>query len=118
MAFQGHGDNIVTEKKYGNFELFVDWKIAEKGDAAAQGMLGIMYAEGKGVPQNDVEAAKWTRLSADQGGADEQVALGNFYSNGKGVPQDYAEAMKWYRLAADQGDALAQVVIGATSPPI
>lgn len=33
LAFQGHGDNIVTEKKYGNFELFVDWKIAEKGDA-------------------------------------------------------------------------------------
>jgi len=27
LVFEGHGENLATENKYGNFELFVDWKI-------------------------------------------------------------------------------------------
>ena len=33
LVFTGHGDNLCTQKQYGDFELFVDWKITEKGDA-------------------------------------------------------------------------------------
>ena len=33
----------------------------------AQIILGVMYANSQGVPQNDVEAMKWYRLAADQG---------------------------------------------------
>ena len=33
LVFTGHGDNLATEKKYGDFEMYVDWKITEKGDA-------------------------------------------------------------------------------------
>jgi len=40
---------------------------AEKGDAGAQFILGFMYDEGKGVPQDYVEAAKWYRKAAEQG---------------------------------------------------
>ena len=32
---------------------------AEQGDASAQTILGIMYANGRGVPKDDVEAARW-----------------------------------------------------------
>ena len=42
-------------------------KKAEKGDAGAQVNLGIMYAEGNGVTQNDNEAIKWYRKAAKQG---------------------------------------------------
>ena len=56
--------------------------------------------KGKGVLQDDAEAVKWYRLSAEQGNAYAQYNLGVMYSNGKGVLQDYAEAVKWYRLVS------------------
>ena len=42
-------------------------KAAEQGDAAAQYNLGLMYANGRGVPQDYVEAHKWLNLAATQG---------------------------------------------------
>ena len=63
-------------------------------------------------PQDDAQAAKWTRLAADQGNASAQYRLGLMYYNGRGVPQDYAEAAKWFRLAADQGYAYARYSLG------
>ena len=45
-----------------------EWRpLAEQGEADAQHNLGIMYHQGKGVPQDYAEAAKWYRLAADQG---------------------------------------------------
>jgi TPR repeat protein len=67
-----------------------------------------MYANGKGVPQDNKEAAKWYRLAAEQGHADAQYNLGLMYANGKGVPEDANEAVKWFRLAAEQGHDDAQ----------
>ena len=40
---------------------------AEQGDAEAQWSLGLAYAKGEGVPQDDAEAARWYRLAAEQG---------------------------------------------------
>lgn len=33
LVFDGKGDSLCTEKDYGDFELYVDWKIKEKGDS-------------------------------------------------------------------------------------
>ncbi len=41
--------------------------VAEQGDATAQFNLGIVYANGKGVPQNDVQAYAWIATAATQG---------------------------------------------------
>jgi TPR repeat protein len=81
---------------------------AEKGDAKAQFVLGLKYENGKGVPQDYAEAAKWYRKAAEQGYAEAQFNLGAMYDEGRGVHQDYAEAAKWYRKAKDQGVASAQ----------
>ena len=35
---------------------------AEQGDAAAQYNLGMLYADGRGVPQNHVEAARMIQV--------------------------------------------------------
>ncbi len=35
--------------------------LAEQGHAPAQNILGVMYTEGQGVPQDDAEAAKLFR---------------------------------------------------------
>ncbi|MGB7369299.1 MAG: sel1 repeat family protein, partial [Methylovirgula sp.] len=46
------------------------WRsLADQGNADAQYNLGVMYANGQGVPQDYAEAAKWYRLAADQGNA-------------------------------------------------
>ena len=71
-----------------------------------------VYAHGRGVPQDDSEAAKWFRLAAEQGVADAQSNLGIVYANGLGVPQDDSEAAKWYRLAAEGGDPIGQINLG------
>ena len=81
---------------------------AEQGEAEAQYDLGVMYANGLGVPEDDAEAVRWLRLAAGQGFAAAQFTLGLWYDHGLGVPQDDIEAVRWYRLAADQGDASAQ----------
>src|ERR1051325_5101855 len=88
-------------------------QLAEHGHQWAQRRLGLMYAEGKGVPQDYQEAVKWYRLAAGQGNVPAQYDLGLAYEKGQGVPQDYQEAMKWYRIAAAQGDPTAQIHLGA-----
>lgn len=82
--------------------------LADRGDAAAQNILGAMYGHGQGVSQDYAEALKWYRLAADQGNAQAQYNLGFKYENGIGVPQNQAEAVKWYGLAARQGNTQAQ----------
>ena len=90
-----------------------EWQpLAVAGNAVAQHKLGVMYAKGQGVPQDDKEAAKWFRLAAEQGNADAQNDLGWIHDNGRGVPQYYQEAVKWYRKAAEQGHAFAQYNLG------
>ena len=85
---------------------------AEQGDAEAQHNLGLMHAEGRGVPQDDGEAVQWYRKAAEQGLAEAQVKLGAMYATGRGVPQDDGEAVQWYRKAAEQGLAKAQSHLG------
>lgn len=86
---------------------------AEKGNPAAQSILGFNYAHGQGVPQDYVEAVRWYRKAADQGFPAAQHNLGVMYRDGQGVPQDHAEAFRWFRKAADQGNTVAQYNVGA-----
>ena len=86
--------------------------LAEAGDTEAQYNLGLMYFNGWGVAQDDVEAVAWYRRAAEQGIAEAQYWLGFAYDYGSGVPQDDAEAVRWYRLAAEQGGVGAQNNLG------
>ena len=65
---------------------------------------GLMYAKGKGVPRDRVEAVKWFRKAALQGNVAAQHELGIMYYFGDGVPSDLVEAAKWHRKAALQGN--------------
>jgi len=44
--------------------------LAEQRHADAQYNLGLMYANGQGVPKNYKTAVKWYKLAAEQGDAD------------------------------------------------
>lgn len=65
LLFTGKGDNLATEKKYGDFEMFVDWKITEKGDA------GIYL---RGTPQVQI----WDTALVEVGA---EVGSGGLYNN-------------------------------------
>ena len=89
------------------------WRpLAEQGDADAQNNLGVMYDDGRGVPQDYAAAVSWYRKAAEQGYAEAQNNLGFMYEKGQGLPQDYAAAMSWCRKAAEQGLASAQFNLG------
>ncbi|WFU08161.1 tetratricopeptide repeat protein [Rhizobium sp. CB3090] len=77
---------------------------ALKGDVSAQGMVGTLYAYGRGVKQDDNQAAFWFQKLAEQGNAKGQFALGGMYLAGRGVPQDYTKAAELFRNAAEQGE--------------
>ena len=85
---------------------------ADQGNAEAQFKLGGMYYKGRGVPQDNAQAAAWYRKAAEQGDADAQYNLGVMYAKGLGVPQDNAQALAWYRKAAEQGYVKAQLNLG------
>ena len=77
---------------------------AERGDAHAQALLGSMYANGRGVHQDDAEAVRWYRQAAEQGYAQAQALLGVMYAEGRGVHQDLALAQEWFGKACQNGD--------------
>jgi TPR repeat protein len=86
--------------------------LADQGSATAQYDLGLMYENGRGVPQDYAAALSWYRKAADRGYVSAQLSLGFMYRTGLGVPQDYAAAVSWYLKAADQGYAPAQMELG------
>ena len=76
---------------------------AAQGNAAAQYNLGVMYANGEGVPKDDAQAVQWYRKAAEQGDAKAQYNLGVMYANGLGVRQNYKIAKEWFGKACDNG---------------
>ncbi len=86
--------------------------MAEAGDAHAEYNLGLLYASGKGAPQDYAKAAKWYRKAAEQGVAAAQYNLGVMYANGQGVQPDPQEAANWFLKAADQGVTNAALGLG------
>src|SRR5262245_9634805 len=89
-AAAGPLEDAAVAYKAGDYEaaLRLTRPLAEHGDASAQVVLGVMYAQGQGVPQNYAEALKWFREAAEHGETTAQVNLGLMYAQGQGVPQD------------------------------
>ncbi len=81
-------------------------KAAEQGDAGAQYDLGVLYYEeweGRGVPQNDTQAALWYHaIRAWRAWINSADPYNTFYT----------QAVFWFRKAAEQGEADAQETLG------
>ena len=64
-------------------------KAAEQGDATAQFNLGVMYANGEGVAEDEREAVRWYRLALANPEADEElVRLANLNLAALGVVEE------------------------------
>lgn len=78
---------------------------AEREDANAQLILGLMYANGEGsVPKVYKQAFYWYTKAAEQGHADAQYMLGLMYADGEDTPKNSVLAYVWWSLAAAQGE--------------
>jgi hypothetical protein len=79
IAFDGKGKNLCTAKEYGDYELWVDWKITKDGDS------GIYL---RGCPQVQI----WDPESK-QGKRDHSVGSGGLHNNvkNKNVPDKRAD---------------------------
>jgi hypothetical protein len=109
LAAAQRGDYDTAAKAYR--------QAADQGNDGAQFILGVMYANGQGVPRDQAEAVRWYVKAAQQGDAGAQYSLAVAYRDGKGVAQDAAQADLWFRKAAAQGDARAIASLGAPSSP-
>ncbi len=67
IVFNGSGDNLCSVKKYGDFEMVVDWRITKNGDSG-------LYL--RGTPQVQI----WDTARVDVGA---QVGSGGLYNNQK-----------------------------------
>jgi uncharacterized protein len=82
-------------------------RAAENNDPKAMTMLGQLYADGDGVPQDDKKAAEWYKLAADRGDRDAMFALAMFRLAGRAAPRDRDQSAKWLAAAAKLGHPLA-----------
>ncbi|RZK63480.1 MAG: DUF1080 domain-containing protein, partial [Pedobacter sp.] len=69
LLFTSHGNNLATVKKYGDFEMLVDWKIID--DKKGEGDAGIYL---RGSPQVQM----WDNARVNVGA---QVGSGGLYNN-------------------------------------
>lgn len=65
LIFTGHGNNLATNEKYGDIEMYVDWKITANGDA------GIYL---RGTPQVQIWDTSRRKVGAE-------VGSGGLYNN-------------------------------------
>jgi len=87
-------------------------KVADRGDAAAQTRLGILYERGIGVVKDTKKSAELYQKAADQRFASAQFLLAGLYEKGDGITKDLNRAIDLYRQAADEGFAPAQFYLG------
>ena len=106
--------------------------LAEQGNPDAQLMLGFMYDQGQGVPQDFAQMEKWYRRAAKQGSIAAQSTLRLMEERGEmekwhraeteprnaadppnlGLMEERSEKEKWHRGAAEPRNAAAQPNLG------
>jgi len=92
LCFDGKGHSLCTAKDYGDFEMFVDWKIEAGGDS------GIYL---RGSPQVQI----WDTANRNVGA---QVGSGGLYNNEKGP----SKPLKMADKAVGQWNTFRIIMIG------
>ena len=106
------GFQALEQKDYKTAFYFLSL-FAANGDARAQYNLAIMYRDGLGVEQDDVEALSYFIQAAEGGHMLARYAVGLAFRYGIGSEMDADTAIYYFTEAALQGHALSPVEIGA-----
>jgi len=104
-------DAEQAEKEFARGSLIVAMELwrnaANAGHALAQARLGDMLDKA----EEDEEAVRWYRKSAEQGEPAGEFGLGEMYAKGEGVKQDIEQARKHISSAAEKGYLPAMVAV-------
>ena len=120
-ATQGDIDSMMSLAELGAQQSTLAHKIdsvywyiqaALKGHHEAQYESGMLYINGKHVPQDFRLAYRWLLLAAQKDHKNAQFQLGVLYSQGLGVPKNDYRAAKWYLKAAQQSHRDAAAILG------
>ncbi|MDD2368756.1 MAG: tetratricopeptide repeat protein [Sulfuricurvum sp.] len=92
---------------------------AAGGNAEAQFTLGTLYAQGRGVDEDAIQAVVWWQKAAEAGNLQAQTQLAQAYWRGYGVEADKAKSRFWWLKAADKyraqvearGDSVAASIL-------
>ncbi len=79
----------------------------DKKDPKSMTLLGELYANGLGVPQDDKKAAEWYQLAAARGDSNAMFALAMFNLQGRAGPRDRQKSAKLLADAAKLGHPIA-----------
>jgi localization factor PodJL len=77
------------------------------GDAGAAYEVAMRFVEGRGVPANLEEGARWFERAASKGLTPAQFRYASMLEKGQGVKKDLTAAQKLYIAAASKGHAKA-----------
>ncbi len=96
-AVAGPDEDAVSAHKRGDYATALREfrELAAQGDADAQFNLGVMYHNGYGVPQDDVQAHMWFNLAEEHGHAN--AAKNRDIVAKRMTPAQIAEAQKLAR---------------------
>jgi TPR repeat protein len=94
-------------------EASVWWRRgAALGDQPSMIMLGYMYGQGWGVPQDQPQAAVWLKQAADKDNLTAIQGLSDLYSGAWSDERNEVQAVAWIRRAATLGDPHALLILG------
>lgn len=120
FAFLNRTDNFIKGYTFYTMLNYKDamasFKKAERsGDPRAMYFIGLMYAESKGVEEDQSASASYFARArkiavelAEKSDTRGMFTIATMYLDGYGINQNYAEAMRWYERGADAGDLLAR----------
>lgn len=86
--------------------------MAKAGDTSAAAKLGLAFATGRGVRQNDARAHAYLKQAAEKGHGPAARALAAQFAKGYGVKKDPAQYVVNLQKAAEAGDASAWAELG------
>jgi TPR repeat protein len=115
-------DAYLRGKVPPNLVQTVNWftKAAEAGCPYSMYSMGVILAEGRGLPKDDAKAATWfakarTGLEQELDDEDSDTAaamLADMHRRGRGVPKNDAEAFRLAQTSAERGHPVGMILVG------
>jgi TPR repeat protein len=102
-AYQAAQGEAQTGELSGEQTVALIRQAAASGHPKSENTLGMMAAEGVGVPQDARDAFRWFKSAADKGDAYGAYNLAILYRDGRGVASSVADARKYFALAVSGG---------------
>ena len=87
---------------------------SQNGYKTSMNLLGSMYHQGQGVPQDYKKAMKFFKAASSQKSiTDSKYTIASMYARGEGVSVNHKEAIRWHQLAVESGSLKSLAILGA-----